>query len=140
MWYRRLIFVTGSLMVLGIVSAQASAQTLTTLYSFDDAHGSYPLGSLILSGSTLYGTTSDGGTNGCGTVFSVPVTGGTPTVLYSFDRTHGSYPEGSLILSGSTLYGMTSWGGNMNFERGHGRWHDFQHPRDRRHADGAVLV
>ena len=47
----------------------------------------------------------NGGLGG-GTVFSIPVGGGTPKTLYSFDCTHGDRPEGSLTLSGSTLYGM----------------------------------
>jgi uncharacterized repeat protein (TIGR03803 family) len=46
-----------------------------------------------------------------GTVFSVPVTGGTPTTLYSFDSDHGAYPVGGLTLVGSTLYGTTAGGG-----------------------------
>ena len=73
----------------------AEAATLTTLFSFDGAHGSRPLGSLTLSGSTLYGTTFvGGGPNDYGTVFSMPVTGGTPTTLFVFDLTHGRAPTG----------------------------------------------
>ena len=49
--------------------------------------------------------------HGDGTVFSIPVTGGTPTTLYSFDGAHGQYPAGDLTLSGSTLYGTTCLGG-----------------------------
>ena len=70
-----------------------------------------PVWHLTLSGSTLYGTTSAGGANGDGTIFSIPVTGGTPTTLLSFNGTDGEDPYGSLTLSGSTLYGMTSAGG-----------------------------
>ena len=33
--------------------------------------------------------TNSGGGSGYGTVFSIPVTGGTPTNLFSFDGTHG---------------------------------------------------
>ena len=68
------------------------------------------MGDLTLRGTTLYGMTEEGGANGDGTIFSIPVTGGTPTILFSFDGTHGSDPHGSLTLSGTTLYGMT-WGG-----------------------------
>ena len=75
-------------------------------------HGANPTGSLILSGSTLYGMTYTGGTYGYGNIFSEPLAGGTPTTLFSFDGTsHGANPQGSLILSGSTLYGMTHGGG-----------------------------
>jgi uncharacterized repeat protein (TIGR03803 family) len=73
--------------------------------------GFAPTGSLTLSGSTLYGMTTAGGVNNEGTIFSVPVTGGTPTFLYNFDGTNGATPYGSLILSGTNLYGMTSAGG-----------------------------
>ena len=56
--------------------------------------------------------TANGGVNGDGTVFSIPVTGGTPTILVSFNGTNGADPYGSLTLSaGSTLYGMTYGGG-----------------------------
>ena len=55
----------------------------------------------------------NGGLGG-GTVFSIPVGGGTPKTLYSFDSTHGDRPEGSLTLSGSTLYGMATYGGTNN--------------------------
>ena len=82
------------------------------------------MGSLILSGSTLYGMTCwwrrPGNGVSDGTVFSIPVGGGTPTVLFSFDGTHGADPQGSLTLSGSTLYGMTVYGGNMSLNGGYG--------------------
>ena len=95
-------------------SPMARGQTLTTLYSFTGGtDGAYPYdaGSLLLSGSTIYGSTTAGGANGDGTVFSIPVTGGAPTTLFSFDGTHGADPYGSLILSGSTIYGITTAGG-----------------------------
>jgi len=82
------------------------------LFSFDNTHGEYPIGNLTLSGSTLYGMTHQGGPASIvGTIFSIPVTGGTPTTLFSFDWTHGQWPSGSLTLSGSTLYGMAPYGG-----------------------------
>ena len=64
-----------------VFSMPVSGGTPTTLFSFDGTHGEGPSGSLILSGSTLYGMTLDGGANGDGTIFSIPVGGGTPTVL-----------------------------------------------------------
>ena len=48
-----------------------------------------------------------------GTVFSVPVTGGSPTVLASFDGSNGRYPAGGLTLSGNNLYGTTDYGGTI---------------------------
>jgi uncharacterized repeat protein (TIGR03803 family) len=95
-----------------IFSIPVTGGTPTTLFSFDGAmHGQQPYGSLTLIGSTLYGMTHSGGTSNYGTIFSIPVTGGTPTVLFNFDMTHGANPEGSLTLIGSTLYGTTYSGG-----------------------------
>jgi uncharacterized repeat protein (TIGR03803 family)/autotransporter-associated beta strand protein len=94
-----------------VFSLPVSGGAATTLLRLNDATGKYPLGSLILSGSTLYGMTQYGGANDFGTVFSVPATGGAATTLLSFSGTDGAYPAGSLILNGSTLYGMTQYGG-----------------------------
>jgi uncharacterized repeat protein (TIGR03803 family) len=58
--------------------------------------------------------TQQGGAYGDGTVFSVPVSGGTPTTLVSFNGTNGEDPIGSLTLTGSTLYGTTLEGGANN--------------------------
>ena len=101
----------GILTVLGLAATHVHGQILTTLASFNNV--GYPNGSLTLSGSTLYGTSQYGGANGAGTVFSLPLAGGTPNVLASFDNTNnGGYgPKCSLTLSGSTLYGTTQDGG-----------------------------
>lgn len=86
--------------------------SLSTLTSFDGTHGAGPYGGLILSGdgSTLYGTTRNGGDNNDGTVFSLPTAGGTPATLASFNGTTGQFPLASVVLSGdgSTLYGTTA--------------------------------
>jgi uncharacterized repeat protein (TIGR03803 family)/autotransporter-associated beta strand protein len=95
-----------------LVASALNAQTLTTLFQFNGANGSFPGGDLTLSGSTLYGLTSGGGASGNGTAFSIPVIGGTATTLASFDGNNsGANPNGSLTLSGSTLYGMTQYKG-----------------------------
>jgi uncharacterized repeat protein (TIGR03803 family) len=73
--------------------------------------GASPYGSLIISNSTLYGTTSGGGLNGHGTVFSVSTNGTNFQLLHSFSATELQQPEGDLTLSNSTLYGMASTGG-----------------------------
>ncbi len=58
-----------------IFSIPIRGGAVTTLFSFDGADGANPEGGLTLSldGSTLYGTTYNGGANGCGTVFSLAV-------------------------------------------------------------------
>lgn len=101
-----------------IFSFPVSGGTPDTLFNFGGTNGKYPQGSLTLSsdGSTLYGMTREGGTNDQGTIFSIPLSGGTPTTLFNFDGTHGRYAIGSLTLSsdGSTLYGMTVFGGTSD--------------------------
>jgi uncharacterized repeat protein (TIGR03803 family) len=92
-------------------SRSSHAAILTPLYLFTGSDGANPAGGLTLSGSTFYGTTKTGGANGDGTVFSIPITGGTPTTLYSFAGTDGANPIAGLTLSGSTLYGTTNNGG-----------------------------
>ena len=74
-----------------------------------------------IAGNTLYGTTNQGGAYNEGTVFSVPVTGGTPTTLVTFNgasgiNANGQNPTAGVIVSadGSTLYGTTSAGGDYN--------------------------
>ena len=52
-----LVIRLGALILLALVSSRAKAETLTTLFSFDGTHGSYPYGDLTLSGSTQYGMT-----------------------------------------------------------------------------------
>ena len=49
----------------------------------------------------------EGGSDGCGTVFSVPLSGGSPTVLASFNDSDGEAPFACLTLSGNTLDGTT---------------------------------
>jgi uncharacterized repeat protein (TIGR03803 family) len=92
--------------------------TPTALGSFNGSNGVAPCGSLTLSadGSTLYGTAEGGGASGYGTVFSIPVGGGTPTALGSFNgKGNGAYPGGGLTLIGSTLYGTTEEAGGGGY-------------------------
>jgi uncharacterized repeat protein (TIGR03803 family) len=74
--------------------------------------GSYPIGDLTLSGSTLYGTTYFGGaaSNG-GTIFRINTDGSGFKSLLSFSGTNGGPSTGDLTLSGSSLFGMTQYGG-----------------------------
>jgi uncharacterized repeat protein (TIGR03803 family) len=78
--------------------------------------GADPNSPLLLSGSTLYGTTSAGGSNGLGTVFQINTDGTGYSILHHFSDTppDGSIPQSGLVLSGSTLYGTTSQGTRGN--------------------------
>ncbi len=95
------------------VSLQAQ---MIVLHSFAGAtaDGGYPSGSLISSGSTLYGMTDWGGADSDGTIFKINKDGTGYAVLHSFagGASDGRAPYlASLILKGSTLYGTTLNGG-----------------------------
>src|ERR1017187_5373233 len=96
-----------------------SAEATNSLGRHTNSDGYNPVANLILSGNTLYGTASEGGTNGYGTVFAVNTNGTGFTNLHSFTATTGSLstnsdgatPVAGLILSGNTLYGTAGSGG-----------------------------
>ena len=77
-----------------------------------------PLGSLTLSGSTLYGMASESGSGNKGMIFSIRTDGTGFQLLESFGGApaDGAFPYGDVALSGngSTLYGMTRNGGSAN--------------------------
>jgi len=93
---------------------------ITILYEFSeyDNNGIHPNENMIVSKdeTVLYGTCSEGGYNGQGTVFSIPIIGGKPTVLHTFNQydNKGICPDGGLTLdkSGQNLYGACYLGGN----------------------------
>ena len=117
------------IVALGLMLAgRASAQTFTTLHSFTttngvagtNSDGAYPYAGLItnFSGNTLYGTASQGGSSGVGTVFALNTDGSDFRTLHDFTarvagiNSDGASPRGDLILSGNTLYGTASGGGS----------------------------
>ncbi|MFA6923790.1 MAG: choice-of-anchor tandem repeat GloVer-containing protein [Bacteroidales bacterium] len=90
----------------------------TVLHTFAGTDGGYPVATLALSGTALYGTTSAGGTNNMGVVFTINTDGSGFGILHNFGDVvsdDGSAPEGELTLSGSILYGTTYFGGTSDF-------------------------
>lgn len=80
----------------------------TSLHSFTGgSDGAKPAAALNLSGNTLYGTTSDGGAWGWGTVFAVGTDGNGFATLHSFNAVEGASPLAKMVLSSNTLYGTT---------------------------------
>jgi uncharacterized repeat protein (TIGR03803 family) len=76
--------------------------------------GANPVGGLILSSNTLFGTTSQTREVGYGTVFSIQTNGSKFTTLYAFSGGgDGSRPYGKLVLEGNVLYGTTAGGGDF---------------------------
>jgi uncharacterized repeat protein (TIGR03803 family) len=85
----------------------------SVLHTFTNTpDGSGPMGGLLLSGNTLYGTTYSGGLYGNGSVFSINTDGNAYSVLYSFTNSPGgANPSDTLLLSGTTFFGSTDRGG-----------------------------
>jgi uncharacterized repeat protein (TIGR03803 family) len=113
--------------VFGIIM-DGSALIFTNLHSFTATNGpnstnydgANPIGGLILSGDTLYGTAQNGGAGGSGCVFRINTDGSHFTNLYSFysnagspyyTNTDGANPVAGLVLSANTLYGVAQNGG-----------------------------
>jgi uncharacterized repeat protein (TIGR03803 family) len=93
-----------------------------------NSDGITPFAGLILSGTTLYGLATYGGSGGSGTVFAMNTDGTAFTVLHNFTalpqqsppqagtslpatNSDGAFPHGGLILSNNTLYGAAGGGG-----------------------------
>jgi uncharacterized repeat protein (TIGR03803 family) len=93
-----------------------SAQTFTTLHSFDLTDGDDPVGALVqATNGNLYGTTDAGAGNCAGTVFEI-TTGGVLTTLRCFESTDGSGPRAALVQApNGNFYGTTYGGGTNNF-------------------------
>jgi uncharacterized repeat protein (TIGR03803 family) len=88
----------------------------TNFYNFTTANGANidgaePYFGVILSGNTLYGTTSTSGSGGQGTVYQVNTDGSDFTNLYDFSYSDGANPTG-VALVGNTLYGTAASGGS----------------------------
>jgi uncharacterized repeat protein (TIGR03803 family) len=113
-----------------VFAVSTNGTGFTNLYNFSlrsgidftNSDGAAPAAGLILSGNTLYGTASTGGSSGNGSVFAVSTNGTGFTNLHSFTATSGisstnsdgANPFGGLILSGNTLYGTAANGGSAN--------------------------
>lgn len=74
-------------------------------------HGSFPNGSLLLNGTSLYGMAAAGGANNRGVIFKIQTNGTGYTKLLDFTGLNGASPQGSLTSDGIFLYGMTQLGG-----------------------------
>jgi uncharacterized repeat protein (TIGR03803 family) len=97
-----------------------------TLHAFNGTNdGMRPACQMVLSGTTMYGTTEQqGGGNNAGTVFKINLDGTGYTTLHRFTRpigtflswtnVEGIYLDSGLLLSGGTLYGTANTGGKWN--------------------------
>jgi uncharacterized repeat protein (TIGR03803 family) len=141
-----------------VFAVNTNGTGFTTLHNFTafdpdtgtNSDGFWPLGGLVLSGNTLYGTTYGGGSSGSGTVFAINTNGTDFRIVHNFTGSDGGVLVG-LILSGNTLYGTAEQGGSSgggtvfavntdgtgftnlyNFTAGSGSWPNITN------SDGAV--
>jgi uncharacterized repeat protein (TIGR03803 family) len=122
---KRIVHISCKLVLCVATAIALSAQTFTTIHSFDGADGKYPYAGLIQANNgDGYGTTENGGTStncngGCGTVFNI-TPGGTLKTLYSFcvqsGCPDGQYPYAGLFQDANgDFYGTTAEGGASGF-------------------------
>lgn len=109
-----------SLVFCASTALNSSAQTFTTLASFDSTNGANPTEALIqgLDGN-FYGTASNGGANKAGTIYRVTPAGALTTV-YNFcslaNCADGKAPLETLLLaSDGNFYGTTVQGGANSY-------------------------
>jgi uncharacterized repeat protein (TIGR03803 family) len=115
------IGVPGAMPQVSALGARSDGKDYKVVYSFSGgSDGASPFAGLIDVDGKLYGTTIAGGAYsctylayyGCGTVYSVTLTG-TENVLHNFGAgSDGSNPRASLVDVHGTLYGTTSAGGS----------------------------
>ena len=96
----------------GVFAVNTDGTGYTNLATFTGTNGSFPAGTLALSGDTLYGTAYQGGISNNGTVFAVTTNGSSFTNLHIFTGTDGGAPYCGLVLGGNTLFGTTTIGGS----------------------------
>jgi uncharacterized repeat protein (TIGR03803 family) len=95
------------------MQTDGSGYALLHKFAGGAADGKNPHGSLVLSGTVLYGMTYEGGSGDMGTVFRMRTDGSGYGLLHKFagGTSDGAHPGGSLVVSGMILYGMTMEGG-----------------------------
>ena len=87
-----------------------------TLFTFTGgANGATPVSQLTVANGVLYGMTSDGGSSGCGTIFSLQISSQAYSQLYSFPCSPNNAPPvpNGIIGVGGVLYGTTAGGADQ---------------------------
>jgi uncharacterized repeat protein (TIGR03803 family) len=103
----------------GTVYSVTPAGAETIIHAFTGGgDGALPYSGLLPVGTALYGTTRNGGGDGCnglgcGTVFSISDTG-VETIIHAFSGGDGAHPISGLTNVEGTLFGTTSEGGSAD--------------------------
>jgi uncharacterized repeat protein (TIGR03803 family) len=104
-------------MFCGVTAIVTPAQTFNTLVNFDGGNGTAPYFVSLTQnrGGKLYGTTSIGGANNQGTIFTLTPDGKLTTVYNFCSQTNcpdGRYPTAGVVLAADgNFYGETKYGG-----------------------------
>ena len=77
--------------------------------------GAHPNGLIQAADGKIYGTTSDGGASGHGTIFRTDTSGTTFATLHSFSSADGGNGAGIVQAANGNLYGATFLGGTNNY-------------------------
>ena len=102
-----------------IYSFNPNGNIITHLATFTPFTGSFGANKLTLANNGLfYGTSSIGGANNFGTVFSFNPNGNVLTKLADFDAINGVNPSGELTFSNGLFYGTAELGGGGNNGQG----------------------
>lgn len=96
-----------------VFSMPLTSGNITTIASFNGTNGGIPNPGLIVDAlGDLYGSTSRGGANNGGTIFSASTATGNITTLVSFNGTNGAEPAAGLVFDDKgDMFGTTNMGG-----------------------------
>ena len=112
----------GGILGVGVVyKVDSNGANFQILHQFDTANystdGYAPYGRLVDIGGMLYGTTTIGGADGVGTVFTISESGAGFQALHAFNDSslhEGSGPQAGLTVgTDGLLYGMAGLGGTL---------------------------
>jgi uncharacterized repeat protein (TIGR03803 family) len=89
------------------------SSTITPLASFNGTNGQQPVAGVTFDANgNLFGTASNGGASGIGTVWELAKGSSTITPLASFNGTNGAFPNGGVTFDAhGNLFGTASNGG-----------------------------
>jgi uncharacterized repeat protein (TIGR03803 family) len=100
----------------GVFTLQTDGSGLTYIHKFTGQDGDGPStnASLVVSGSTIYGTTLFGGSFDRGVVYQMGTDGSGFQKLHEFSGEDGALVRAGVTLDGNTLFGTTLFGGDSN--------------------------
>jgi uncharacterized repeat protein (TIGR03803 family) len=99
----------------GVYRFSSATGAISLLGSFSPSVGTIPFASLTAAGNGLYfGTTTSGGHDDRGSVFSFDSGTGTIRLMDSFNGANGAHPYAALISAGGGRYYGTTYSGGSN--------------------------